>query len=81
VLFDGRFGVRAAKLLDVRRDVHGRYPRQIRQTFVLTPTGKSLYGFEVGTAGVRVADGEELRETAAPMRNSSKERRQAIRNR
>ncbi len=77
VLFDGRLRVRAAELLDVRRDVHRRHPGQIPQTSLLTPGGEPLDGFEVGAAGVRVADvdGEELPEAQAALGNAPKERR------
>ena len=61
-LFDGRLRVGATELLDIRRDVHRRHPGQIPQAFLVTPGGESLDSFEVGAAGVRVADvdGEEL---------------------
>jgi len=71
VLFDGRLRVRAAELLDVGGDVHRRHPRQIPETPHLTPVGESLDGFEVGAAGVLVADvdSEEFPEASALMRN------------
>jgi hypothetical protein len=55
VLFDGGLRVGAAELLDIRRNVHRRHLGQIHQTFLVTPGGEAMYGFEVGAAGVRVA--------------------------
>lgn len=77
VLFDGRFGVRAAELLDIRRDVHRRHSGQISQAFLLAPGGESLGGSEVGAPGVRVADvdGKELPESPAAMRDGLEKRR------
>jgi hypothetical protein len=45
VLFDGGFRMRAAELLDIRRNVHRRHPAQISQTFIVTQCGESLGGF------------------------------------
>jgi hypothetical protein len=64
VLFDGGLRVRAAELLDIRRDVHRRHHGQIPQAFVVTPGGEGLDGFEVGATCIAIADvdGEELPE-------------------
>ena len=80
VLLDGMLRVRAPELLDVGRDVHGRHPGQISEPFLLTPGGEALDGFEIGTAGIRVADvdGEELPEATTALGHSLEERRQTI---
>jgi hypothetical protein len=72
VLFDGGLRVRAAELLDIRRDVHRRHPAQIPQASLLTPGGESLDGFEVGAPRIRVADvdGKELPEAPAAVGRS-----------
>ncbi len=62
VLLHGRFGMRAAELLDVGCDVHGRHPSQVPQTSFRAPGREGLDSFEIGAASVRVADvdGEEF---------------------
>ena len=67
VLFDGRLRVRAAELLDVGRDVHRCHPGQISQTSTCAPGGKALDGFQIGAAGIGIAnvDSEELPEAPA----------------
>ena len=81
VLFDGRLRVRASELLDIRRDVHRRHPGQIPQAFLVAPGGESLDGFEVGAAGIGVADidGEELPEASAAMGDALEKRWQTVR--
>ena len=69
VLLDGRFGVRAAELLDVAGNVHRRHPGKIVQTSRRAPGREGLNGLEVGAAGMRVADvdGEKLPEAPSTL--------------
>ena len=75
VLFDGRLRVRAAELLDIRRDVHRRHTGEISQTSLFTPGGEALDSLEVGAAGICIpdVDREELPEAPATLRHGLEE--------
>jgi hypothetical protein len=81
VLFHGGFRVRAAELLDIGCDVHGRYARQVMQALFLAPRCEGRYSIKVSAARMRVAgvDGEELPEPPAAIGHSMEKRRQAVR--
>ena len=64
VLVDVGFQVRAAELIDIRRDEHWRHPDRSLKRFI-APGGESPNGFEVGAVGVQIADinGQEVQKS------------------